>query len=176
MDLRLTVQQAVARGPRIVAYAFGAARKNFVLSIDPFVLDYAHGAVASQILATFTLPFTTAWSIRFPVAVPSTSFVALVTWLDGTKVVRRKLWSDIGERIVCPLYAGETIPAGAKLEIWSVPDQVATLAEQWRLNIGFLSLPSTPADITGIEVVGTACVAPNPPPVSLNSLLTICVS
>jgi hypothetical protein len=62
---------------------------------------------------------------------PNTSCIITVSYPVGVnKSVRYKLWEDVGEVIMCPLYTGQLIGPGAYFELWSVEDSsVIALAD-----------------------------------------------
>lgn len=159
MDLRLTYNKATLKAPRGALRAFGAARKNYELVFAPFSYTYPAGRVASAAVAIYSISLAVPWTIRYPVARPNSSFVAVVRWVVGGVTLRRRLWLGLG-RMHFPLYQGETIPASssAAIEIWSVPDETAALAADWVLRLGLLELPSSPADRNGTDIPISVCV------------------
>lgn len=175
MNFRLSAKLVAVKGPRILNKACGAARKNYELVFQPFNVPYGFGAGASQAVAVFSIPITVPWTIRYPVRPPSGSFVAVAAFRSGTSVRRYKLWSGVGESLAVPTYVGESLPPGAAIEIWSVPDQSAVLGFQWKLPIGLLQLPTTPCDQDGDDISATICQPTYPAP-NLTALFTSCAS
>jgi hypothetical protein len=52
---------------------------------------------------------------------PNSSCIISVSYPVGlNKSVRYKLWEDVGEVLLCPLYTGQRIGPGAYFELWSV--------------------------------------------------------
>lgn len=175
MDLRLTFQQAVDRGPRILNKARGAARSNASLLFAPFTIPYATGSGVSQAVAKYSLPFASPWTIRFPLASHPSNLLFVVRYVESGVTKRFKLWWGIGERLAVPYYTGQTIPAGAEIEIWTVNDQPAVLSSAYEIPIGLLESPTEPGDVAGTQIQGTLCVAPYPA-ASLAARLTSCAS
>ena len=159
MDLRLTFRKATLKAPSGALRSFGAARKNYELVFAPFSYTYPAGRGASASVAVYSILLDVPWTIRYPVARPNASFVAVVRWVEGGVTKRYRLWADLGI-MHFPLYKGEKIPASstAAIEIWSVPDVTAALADEWVLKLGLLELPQSPADRNGTDVSVSVCV------------------
>lgn len=158
MDFKLTFRKATLRAPRGAIKAWGAARKNYELVFAPFSYPYPANIGASVILAIYQVPITGAWTVRYPFTQPNNTFVAVVRFVSGTITRRYRLWQGVGEIMHWPLYIGERLPAGAAIEIWSVPDVTAELSTNWILKLGLLELPANPADRNGTDITPTVCV------------------
>ena len=175
MDLRLTFQKVVDRGPRILNKAHGAARKNYVLAFAPFNIAYPTGSGVSQAVAKYALPFTSPWTIRYPLVNHPSNLLFVVRYVEAGITKRLKLWWGIGERLAVPYYTGQVIPVGAEIEIWTVSDQPAVLADAYEIPVGLLETQTEPGDLTRTELTGTLCIVPSPA-TTLSALLTSCVS
>jgi hypothetical protein len=156
----LNFKKAVAGLSRSFKKACGATKKNQELVIPAFSYSYPAGAGASQIVAVYTVPIVTPWTIRYPITRPSTSFVAVLRWVTAGVTYRYKLWSGVGEILPLPTYIGETIPSGAALEIWTASANPAVLSTTWRIPLGILENPSTPCDTDGTDISPSVCVPP----------------
>lgn len=154
----LTFKKAVLQAARSFKKACGAAKKNQELVIPAFSYSYPSGSGASMIVAVYSVPITTPWSILYPITRPSTSFVAVVRWVTSGVTFRYKLWSGVGEILPLPTYIGETIPAGAAIEIWTASANPAVLSSTWRLPLGVLENPAFPCDHDGSDITPTVCV------------------
>jgi hypothetical protein len=154
----LNFKKAALQADRLYRKACGAAKKNQELVIPAFSYSYPAGAGASQIVAVYSVPITTPWSIRYPFTKPSSSFVAVVRWVVNGVTFRYKLWSGVGEVLPLPTYIGETIPAGAAVEIWTASANPAVLTAEWRLALGILENLTAPCDHDGTDITPSVCV------------------
>lgn len=170
----LNFKKAVAGLSRSFKKACGATKKNQELIIPAFSYPFNTSATASQIVAVYTVPITTPWTIRYPLTRPSTSFVAVIRWVVAGVTYRYKLWAGVGERLAIPTYIGETIPAGAALEIWTASSSPATLSSTWRIPLGILENPSAPCDADGTDINPTVCIVPSSGSLSVH--LTSCAA
>lgn len=169
----LNYKKATPQDARSSRKAVGAAKKNQELVIPAFSYPYT-AATASQIVAVYSIPITTSWTIRYPVTRPSSSFVAVIRWVVAGITFRYKLWAGVGERLAIPTYMGETIPAGAAVEIWTASTNPAVLSSAWRLPLGILEAPSSPNDTDGTDITPTVCVVPTSG--TLSDYLTSCAA
>ena len=154
----LNFKKATLQTARQYNKACGAAKKNQELVIPAFSYPYPSGSGASMIVAVYSVPITTRWSIRYPITRPSSSFVAVIRWVVSGVTFRYKLWAGVGEILPAPLYIGETIPAGAAIEIWTTTANPSVLSADWRLPLGILEDPSFPCDHDGTDITPTVCV------------------
>jgi hypothetical protein len=173
-NYKLLLRQVALRGPLIMRKMCGARRKNYELVVPAFSLAPAVGITTSSILAIASVPIASAWSIRYPITRPSSTFVAVVRFARGAAILRYKLWSGVGEVAPFPTYIGETLPAGAAIEIWSVPGVTAVLPAAWVLPLGLMELPVTPCDADGADVNPTMCVPTGASSGSLAELMSAC--
>lgn len=61
---------------------------------------------------------------------PNDSCIISVSYPVGiNKSVRYKLWENVGEVLLCPLYTGQRIGPGAYFELWSVEDSPVIATE-----------------------------------------------
>lgn len=158
MAFKLTFRKATLRTPRDTLRACGAARKAYELIVAAFSYSYPANIGASVVLAVLSVPLTVPWTIRMPITRPSSTFVVVVRFTSGGRVLRYKLWGGIGEVLPLPLYIGETLPAGAAIEIWSVPNQTAVLGSAWTLKLGVLENATHPCDQNGTDITPSVCV------------------
>ncbi len=170
----LNFKKATLQAARLVRKSVGATKKNQELVIPAFEYPFNTAATASQIVAVYTVPIATPWSIRYPITRPSSSFVAVVRWVANGITFRYKLWAGVGERLAIPTYIGETIPANSAIEIWSASSSPATLSATWRLPLGILEDPSAPNDTDGTDINPTVCVVPSSGSLSVH--LTSCAA
>ncbi len=171
----LNFQKATLQADRLYRKACGATKKNQELVIPAFSYTYPVGAGASQIVAVYSVPITSRWSIRYPFTRPSSSFVAVIRWVVSGVTFRYKLWSGVGERLAIPTYIGETIPVGAAIEIWTASANPAVLTSEWRLVLGILEDPVFPCDHDGTDIIPSVCV-PSFAYGSLSSMLAQCAA
>lgn len=137
--------------------AVGAARTNTEIYVAAQTLETPSGTGVSVIVAVLDPALTVPFTVRYPVVPPSETFVAVVRYVSGGVTYRYKLWEDIGEVLPLATYVGETLPAGTKIEIWSVPGETATIPN-WTLKLGLLELPSHPAQRDGTQIVPAQCL------------------
>ena len=93
-------------------------------------------------LTRFTISVTNAWSFELPIIPQNSSFVAAISWTDGSGYVYRyKLWDD--GVLYVSIYNGERIGSNnVNLEIWNVENEaLAYLDEGWTLKTSKLILP-----------------------------------
>lgn len=133
--------------------AVRTTRKQLVV---PIFSQASIWAGVSQMLTRFTISVANAWSFELPIIPPNSSFVAAVSWTDGSGYVYRyKLWDD--GVLYFPVYAGERIgTSNVNLEIWSVENEaLAYLDEEWILRTSKLILPEICTTcVEGSESVG----------------------
>ncbi len=171
----LNFKKAVLQAARSFKKACGATKKNQELVIPAFSYTYPSGSGASMIVAVYSVPITTRWSIRYPITRPSTSFVAVIRWVASGVTFRYKLWSGVGEVLPLPTYIGETIPAGAAIEIWTASANPAVLSTEWRIPLGILENPAFPCDHDGTDITPTICV-PSFASMPISAMLAQCAS
>lgn len=136
-----------------------ARRANVVIRIPAFSYNYpAQAAGVSIIVAVYSVPITTPWTIRVPVK-PVGNFSVSVKWVAAGVVYRYKLWDTDGAQ-PDHAYIGEVIPPGAELEIWTGSGRPAVLPADWTLTLGLLELPSQLGNDTGTVLNPTPCVLP----------------
>lgn len=154
----LIFRKSTLQAARGVKKSCAARRKNQEILIAAFSYAYPAGAGASQIVAVYSVPITTTWTIRYPIVPPSSSFVPVIRWVTGGVTFRYKLWAGVGEVLNVPTYIGEAIPAGAAIEIWTASANPAVLASAWYLVTGILEAPATACDTNGTDINPTVCV------------------
>ncbi len=154
----LIFRKSTLQTPRSAKKACAARRKNQEILIAAFSYAYPSGAGASQIVAVYSIPITSTWTIRYPITPPTDSFVPVIRWVTNGVTFRYKLWSGVGEVLNLPVYIGEAIPAGAAIEIWTAADNPAVLASTWTIPTGILEAPATACDTNGTDITPTVCV------------------
>jgi len=138
-----------ARHWRTTREVYNKSRGNhYYVDIPAFEINNIPACDASYIATEFRLNSNVGFSIpRLPLIKPTgVNFCLAVRFPQisntGLDVIRYKLWSDIGELLCFPQYAGERIGASAVFEIWSlVNNNVVSLAVPYRI---YLSIKNTP--------------------------------
>lgn len=160
-------------------------RLNRVLVVDTFSIPVIVWPGSSYIAANLSIDatLTQSFAFRLPIRIPKVTgfaqanFCPAISWVvDGVRL-RYKLWEDVGEHLTSPLYAGEVIPVGAIIEIWTTESaDTVTLETQWRPCISLLDLPSDATKTEGTAYPTTLCsiFLKNYPPVALSEYFTTC--
>ena len=98
------------------------------VEVSPFNYTDLTWKGCSRLLACFhysvARPFTFKVNPQFN---GNLSFVLAVRYRRDTKVLRYKLFKDVGEVLYCPLYDGHKIYKNFILEVWSTNGTTATL-------------------------------------------------
>jgi len=156
----LLFKSSTMLAPRGAIKACAAKRKNQTLLIPAFSYAYPSGAGASQIVAIYTVPIATHWTIRYPLARSYSTFAAVLRWVVSGVTFRVKLWQGTTEILPLPVYVGETVPAGTVIEIWTNASNPSTLSSDWTIPIGIMEQPTTSCDVTGSQISPVVCVPP----------------
>ena len=136
-----------------------ARLRNSRLEIPGFTITTVAWAGASYVVALVSIPLTSPFTFTVPVDAQSEQFVPVVRWTVAGVVTRYKLWSTGTEILPVDLYSGETIPAGAELEIWAVQNETSITIDDWYLQLGIMSTPNLPTDFSSpIAAEGAVCV------------------
>ena len=102
--------------------------------------------LASLIFARFTLNLTSNFTLMRVKTPPTTNFIMAVSYSGA----RYKLWGGIGEVLTYPTYKGETLPANAVLECWTVNQATKTITNTaFNLSMGL----TTSAAVCTTEVI-----------------------
>ena len=112
---------------------------------------------------------TTEFSLLLPIDPPNATFVLAVAWDEDGTPYRYKCWD--GGVLHYPIYDGERIGIGARLEVWSVDLDHATLDEDYTLYSSWLTEPELCLVLGGttvpqtIEASDSLTPGPEPEPI-----------
>ena len=100
--------------------------KQFIsVSIPAFSVSGLTWGGASVISHEFPATLPNTFSIRLPFVAPSNPNFCLAVRF-GSPVQRFKIWGDVGENLVFPIYNGETIETSCVFEIWTIATSTIT--------------------------------------------------
>lgn len=126
-------------------------------------------AGVSDLLATWEINNTTEFSLKLPIDAPNDTFVLCVAWDDeDSNTFRYKLWE--GGVLHYPVYDGERLGVSARLEVWSLELDHATLDEEYTLYSSWLTEPevcictggaATPVTIETTESIDPGVTPPD---------------
>lgn len=166
---------------RVQRPAHCVSKVNRVLVVDAFDIP-AEWIGASYIACVLSIDSTLSqsWEFRLPVRKPSTAtFCPCISWIVSGVRLRYKLWEAVDEVLNYPLYAGEVIPVGAIIELWTVNDSSSiSLGVQWKPAITLLDVPAEADQLVGTNYATTPCsiFLTNYPPANLSQYFTTCAS
>jgi hypothetical protein len=132
----------------------------------------------SDLLSTWDINNTTEFSIQLPVTAPNDTFLLCVAWTDEDgNALRYKLWD--GGVLHYPIYGGERIGVDAQLEVWSIDDITASLADDFTLYSSWMEEPELCVCTPGSNAPSSITVAaptggtPSDPSITLLPFLAI---
>lgn len=151
---------------------------NYKVAIPAFTCTHPTWAGASMISARVKLDVGAPWAIRLPITQLSDCVLA-IKWAVDDVVFRYKLWDSDNAVLNFPLYAGETIPANAILELWTVDDSDTVIVpDGFSVNATLRSSPTelynqtAPTLYTATDV---CCTYASPLPVTWEDYMAHCL-
>ena len=135
-------------------------QRHYTLLCPAFSAPQQTWGGASMVTAIISVPILVPYSFSFPVAIQSTTFIPVVKIINADLTVTRyKLWSTGTEILPVANYAGEAIPPGAIIEIWSVLGSNPAMTASWNLELGSVLAPFSPNDFSSVPLTtGGICV------------------
>jgi hypothetical protein len=110
-----------------------------VVGITAF--EYAHTwAGVSDLLASFSLQGGRKVSFKLPIDAPNDTFILAAAWEEDGIYRRYKFWD--GGVLHYPIYNGQRIPDGGRIEVWSAGNYTAELEDDFALETSWLSEPA----------------------------------
>ena len=137
-----------------------ARQRHYALTCPAFSAPQKTWGGASMVTAVISVPISVPYSYSLPVAIQSTTFCPVVKIINADLTVTRyKLWSPGTELLPVANYAGEAIPPGAVIEIWSVLGSNPAMTASWNLELGSVLAPFSPNDFSATPLTtGGICI------------------
>lgn len=141
-------------------------RGQFV--VPAFTLPAETWDGASLLVASIPLNNSSSFSLKLPIDTFGENFIAAVAYVSGDFMARWKLFDHDDAVLHYPVYAGEVLEAGARIEIWSVEsDEDLVLAEAKIIEASVLTFPQAcsqccevPSSVTALSLVSPSEINP----------------
>jgi len=126
-----------------------------VLILPAFSISTPYWCGASYITLEFVLALDAPFTLQRPIRPPTgVDFCLAVRYVDDAGAVHRfKLWTDVGEDLDYPKYAGELLPADVVLEVWTTQGNMqASLVRAYVLSTSLTyTVAAVCASATSVE-------------------------
>jgi len=124
-------------------YAFSRAEVQEPVRTEVVLPAFDYNVIwagVSDLQASWDINNTTEFSFQRPIDAPNETFILCVAWENEDDVtLRYKFWE--GGVLHYPIYDGERIGTSARLEVWSVELDHATLDDEFVLYSSWLTEP-----------------------------------